>query len=170
MKDLVNKLVKIKIRGYDYFIGILIDFGEEWILLRNISGDYIIDGFRLINKKYILHINLVINEPLNTITNLKHNNFKLDLNYKLNDTINLITDFKKNKTLLFLSLNNDNLAFVGFIDDIYLKSLSLGELNSKGVLTGFKSNYKYDKIRIIEVGTDYLESLKIYLLHTQVLL
>ncbi|TPG37734.1 hypothetical protein [Flavobacterium pectinovorum] len=167
MKDYVDKLVEIKIRGYEYFIGVFINYGKEWVIIRNISGDYIIDGFKIINRKFIVSISLINSEPLKTIVKLKHLNFVYKLDYDLNNTVSLIRDIKKNGDLIFVLLANEDMAFVGFVDEIHQKSLNLRDLTSKGEMSGFVKNYKFDKIRIIETKTDYLDSLEIYLKYTQ---
>lgn len=166
MDDYKDKLVEIKIRGYEYFIGVFISYGKEWVIIRNISGDYIIDGFKMINRKFIVSINLINSEPLKTIIELKHLNFVYDLNYDLNNTVSLISGIKKNADLIFLLLKKEDLAFVGFVEEVYQKSLILRDLTSKGMMSGFVKNYKFDEIRIIEIKTDYLNSLEIYLNYT----
>ena len=105
---------------------------------------------------------MVESEPLKTIIKLKHLDFIDKLDYNLNNTVSLFEDFKKDKTLIFILLNNENMAFVGFVNEIHQKSLVLKDLTSKGELSGLVKNYVFDKIRIIEIKTDYLNSLEIY--------
>ncbi|MCD7972580.1 MAG: hypothetical protein LUG18_07910 [Candidatus Azobacteroides sp.] len=54
-----NEIIKgqfysFKIRGRkEKEKGILIEEGKEWILIKSLFTDYVIDGFKIINKKYV---------------------------------------------------------------------------------------------------------------------
>jgi hypothetical protein len=163
MENYKDRLIELKLRGYEPFIGVFLNFGEEWIIIRNISGDYIIDGFKLINRKYILNIQLVEEEPIRTITDIKHSGFQYKLGLNLDSTTALLQSLLNEKTLLLITLYDENAAYVGLIDTVNQKSLILHDLSSRGEFTNYNVGYKYQSIRVIEIKTDYLNSLDLYI-------
>jgi len=51
-----NSLYSFKIRGFvNKSRGIFLQEGEDWLLIKSLFTDYMLDGYRLLNKKYILH-------------------------------------------------------------------------------------------------------------------
>lgn len=60
MKAYLNKLVTLEFSDIKTsFSGFLLDFNEDWILLRNNPVDYVIDGFVILRNKNlepIIHV------------------------------------------------------------------------------------------------------------------
>ena len=53
-----NNLYSFKIKGFvNKSRGIFLQVGEDWLLIKSLFADYILDGYQLLNKKYILSIN-----------------------------------------------------------------------------------------------------------------
>ena len=163
------KLIKIKIRNFKEIVtGILLDSGAQWSLIRLNVVDYVLDGFQFTNKKYVTYEN-VINEDtmLYRILSIKNGieNIPLLESPKILDDNNLLfTHFKRNEVMLAVCLHREDTFYVGKITDVGPQSFALDsydtELRKSGIM-----NIEYNKIRYIQVHTDYLDSLCLLLEH-----
>ncbi len=51
MKKFVGKLVKMTFRDMEPIVGMVVTYSDDWMLLRNVAGDYLIDGFVIVRNR-----------------------------------------------------------------------------------------------------------------------
>lgn len=141
--------------------GFLLDYSEQWILLQSNPVDFIIDGYILIKNK---NIDDVYQEESDEFTEkvIRLKGFipayidKLPLNntpevFKLiNAKHGIFSFYKKSETTLYPGR-------LIAIDD---ETLTIEWIDTRGKWTEERS-FKANKIRTVEFGNDYLNSLKI---------
>lgn len=52
-KELINNVVSINLKNKKEFEGILVDISDDWCYIKYIPVDYVVDGFVMINQRYI---------------------------------------------------------------------------------------------------------------------
>ena len=97
------------------------------------------------------------------IINIKIKDYKKDFKLNLDNIKNMLSDVEKQKLLIFVSFFNEDEAFVGDLNSINDKTFKLNDLKPSGIFSGLIISYEYNKIRIIELETDYLNSLELYI-------
>ena len=161
------RLIKFKISRFKELItGILLSSGTKWSLIRLNAVDYVLDGFQFTNKKYIVCEDEIkeytMQHKILSIKNGTENIPLLDNTNILDDNNLLFSYFKKENLLVAICLHREDIIYVGKINDVGLKSFSLDsydtELQKSGIL-----NIEYSKIRYIQIHTDYLDSLCLFL-------
>lgn len=160
----MNRFRSIKIRGYKRLeSGIFLEGGRKWVILKENPMDFIIDGYLFIRKKHILRQESSDGyELMDVIMRLKGEYSKapdfFDLN--LNNDELLFKHFSDNKYLIQICLHNQDSTLVGQILLVEKDSFRMKLLSRKGKwLKEF--NFKYDKLRTVSVGSDYLKSLEL---------
>lgn len=159
------KFVNIKIsRRPELISGIQLQEGNDWIVLLENPVDYVLDGYAIINKKFIKSIV----EPFNKdnfkykIFNMKYKNVSNNQYFELDTCKDLISLLEKTDKLIGLELESADYNIVGKISKINDKSFVLRMFGVKGVFLR-EENFKYSSIRQINIDTDYLLSLENYL-------
>ncbi|NDV69683.1 hypothetical protein [Dysgonomonas sp. 25] len=156
-------VIKIIVRDCSYPVyGIIIEEGSDWILLKSLN-DYFVDGFVLINKKYIKKIEhtddeIFIEKVLSANNKL---NFQLRTDIPLNTQDLFSYIFIKNITFQ-ISFKDDSFSYIGNIKSYLEKSFYLRRINSRGIWLDENLRIRIDFIRKIEFDTDYINSLLVY--------
>lgn len=153
--------IKIKKRKEKEY-GVLIQEGKDWLLIKALFSDFILDGYKIINKKYIVSLeqtedDLFVERVLKS--NGKIDNIQLDIPL---ETLSLFQYLAANKYVIQLSLNKENISYIGLVADILPKSIYLNPLGKKGEWLNYDLLFRVDFIRIIEFNTDYINSLVTY--------
>lgn len=165
MKLIENNFYTIYLKGRKTFLqGILISAGTEWILLRYIPVDYVLDGFLLIRTRYIKEIKRGANE----IFNEKVIHLKLVADEKINDqNINLSNSsdvlyyLMQNQITIQFDFHDDSVTYVGSIKNIYTKTIQIQSMNPEGEWEE-KESCLMERIRTIQFDNDYINSLIAY--------
>jgi hypothetical protein len=159
-----NSMYSFKIKGFiNQPRGIFLQEGEDWLLIKSLFTDYMLNGYQLLNKKYIVSIS----QSKDDIFTEK----VLVANRKSNIQV---TDFALSMSALFEYLLKQNIVFsiqtnksdrinIGCIDKLNDKSIFVTPINPEGIWEE-KRYYTFRKefIRIIEFDTDYINSLVNY--------
>lgn len=154
LSRLNNKLTGVK----------LID-NESWIVLNDNPGDYILDGYRFVNKKFIKQEKkLLPNNIKDKILILK---FQYDMVKQLetiptNSYKSLFSYLKEKSVLVEISLDKDECILVGKIVNVFEKSFEIEKISTKATILGIE-NLKFSIVRSVGLKTDYLNSLELYL-------
>ena len=143
--------------------GILIAEGEDWLLTHCLFTDYILDGYMLLNKRYIKSINR--NDENIFIEQVLNANKKLDILQNID--IPLLTDLLlewlyKNQIVFQIDNKRDDVCWIGKICDSTDKSIFLTNLTPKGIWETSYYTFRKNNIRIISFDTDYINSLLNY--------
>ena len=134
---------------------------EDWVLLKALFSDYMMDGVLLINKKYISLTKRESDEEFTEKVILANNRLNTE-NLTILDSADLYETFRKDKVVIQLSHYEDSAANIGRIVKVNDKSLSMLLLNTRGIWDDYYSNIRKDKIRTIKYNTDYIRSLLTY--------
>ena len=101
-----------------------------------------------------------------TILSSKYSNYEKDKSVieslNLDNNTDLFQSLKNKSCLLGVGLNKKDIFFVGRIENIYEKSISLRTIGTFTEDCGMM-NIPFDKIRFVDIDTDYLNSLNLYM-------
>ena len=161
---LTNSLYSFKIKGFKNRLqGIFLQEGNDWVLIKSLVSDYMLDGYQVLNKKYIISIKQTESDIF-TEKVLQANGKILsqNLNIPLSNTL-LFDYFIKEKTVISVQTNKEDRVNIGYIDKLSDKSISLTPITPEGVWEYDKYYpFRKDFIRLIEFDTDYINSLVNY--------
>jgi hypothetical protein len=163
MKQYLNKLVTLEFSDLkNSYSGFLLDFSDEWILLRNNPVDYIIDGFIILRNK---NLESIIydenNEFTEKVIRLKKVKLINDFILPLSNLETILSFLNKKYGIFQLATKRESAVYLGRLIEITESQVFIQFLNTKGIFDG-EIDFKREKIRIIEFNTDYVNSLKAY--------
>ena len=157
------ELVKIKIKRFKELVtGILLGNGTRWSFVRLNVVDYVLDGFQFTNKRYISDTYEIKEDTLQyKILSIK-NKAKEILPRLFSDILdddNQLCSFLKEKNLLIaVCLHREDVLYVGKVKEVNFNFFTLDsydtELRKSGII-----KIEYNKVRYIQMQTDYLDSL-----------
>ncbi len=164
MKSIKNSCIEFKLKKYNSIKrGVLIDYSDEWTLICYNPVDYVLDGRLLIRNDVIKSFRIVDKKALDSKILLKK---FATLNFnKLNikNDLTLLNSLTKNKDFVGFLDNKINSIKIGIIskgssiDNFFLQPLSISARWQK------KTKIDFEKIEMIEMNSDYINSLKLYL-------
>jgi len=163
MKDLKGKFVSFKYRDRKAFIsGYLIDFNNDWTLIKYNPVDYVIDGYLILKTDKILKYKRDDDEKFREKVLKAKNLIPTDKDIfpitDLSETLQLISDrfgaFKIEK-------KDDTVCFIGRLVKITKENLIIQEIDAKAKWVETEK-YKLKSIRTIEFDSDYVNSLILY--------
>ena len=163
------EIIEFRISRYGNtpIFGVCLSEGQNWLVIRENEVDYSLDGIKFINKKFIRHRIIVDNDAMKrTILSSKYSNYEKDKSVieslNLDKNTDLFQSLKNKNCLLGVGLNKKDKFFVGRIENIYEKSISLRTIGTFTEDCGMM-NIPFDRIRFINIDTDYLNSLNLYM-------
>ncbi|MBF4518115.1 hypothetical protein IRZ71_17250 [Flavobacterium sp. ANB] len=162
MEQYLRQLIAIEFSDKkEIFTGFLIDYSDDWILLRNNPVDYILDGFVILKNKNVENVHrdhdLAFTEKVIRLKGLKTNAEDIIPIRDLESIVNFIT----NKYGIFqISKKSAKSAYLGKLLSLNEEELIIDFLDTKGQFGG-ELSFNPEKIRVIEFDTDYINSLKL---------
>ncbi len=159
----LNKLIAIDFNsGKTRMEGILLSRNKDWSLFLDVVGDYVIDGFALVNNKHIRKWQRDEKEIF-TEKVIKAKGYSSVLPFTIEhlDTQQIFEQLQK-ELLVSVDVYRNDVIFVGKIVEIKAKSIVLKQINTKGLWLETES-YTYQSIWIVKIGTDYSNSLTAYM-------
>lgn len=163
MKDLIGKFVSFKYQDRKNIIsGYLIDFNNDWTLIKYNPVDYIIDGYLILKTKKIVKFQREDNEKfvekVLIAKNLKPTERDFFPISNLSETLQLISDrfgaFKIQK-------KDNTVCYIGRFVRMTKKNIIIQEIDPKAKWVE-NGKYKIKSIRTIQFNSDYINSLIIY--------
>jgi len=162
MKGNTGQLITIKFTDKKKTIsGFIIDYSEDWILLRLNSFDYVVDGYVIVKNQNIeKYLRTELEEFTEKIIRLK--NLKLGIENKIPlDSLQTILEYLTTEYGVFqIATKRDSSAYLGKLYSIDEEELAITILNTRGIWEN-EMIFKHKKIRVIEFDTDYINSLKL---------
>ena len=162
MEKYVRQLITIEFDDKkETFSGFLIDWTEDWILLKNNPFDFIIDGYTILKNKNVKSIiQDKDHEFTERVIKLKGLKTSSDEIIPLQDLSSII-HFLANKYEIFqITKKSDKAVYLGKLIELQEKELLIDFLVTEGKFEG-EMSFKLNKIRVIEFDTDYINSLKL---------
>lgn len=162
MEKYVRQLISIEFDDKkEIFSGFLIDWTEDWILLKNNPVDFIIDGYTILKNK---NVKAIIQDKDHEFTErvikLKGLKTSAEEIIPLRDLFSII-HFLANKYEIFqIATKSDKAVYLGKLIELDEEELVIDFLGTEGQFEG-EMSFKPNKIRVIEFDTDYINSLKL---------
>lgn len=162
MDKYLRQLISIEFEDKkDIFTGFLIDWTEDWILLKNNPVDFIIDGFTILKNK---NVKAIIQDKDHEFTEkvIKLKGLKTSAEEIIPLTnLEAIITFLAHKYGIFqVAKKSDKAVYLGKLMEYSDQVLVMDFLNPEGEFEGIMT-FKNSKVRVIEFDTDYINSLKL---------
>lgn len=144
----------------DLITGQFLEENNDWILLREIPVDYVIDGFRLLNKEWIVEIfSGKEEERIRKVIDLKKTN-PCEFNLKNSSKEEILRDLIKKEGLIQLEFDEEDVVYVGKV---------LSFIGNKIVFQMIEVDAQFAEIEYIELAqvssiqfeNDYVISLEL---------
>ena len=162
MEKYIRQLITIEFEDKkEIFSGFLIDWTEDWILLKNNPVDFIIDGYTILKNKTVKAIiQDKDHEFTERVIKLKGLKTSAEEIIPLQDLSSII-NFLANKYEIFqIATKSDKAVYLGKLIELNEEELVIDFLGTEGQFEG-EMSFKPNKIRVIEFDTDYINSLKL---------
>lgn len=162
MEKYLRQLISIEFEDKkEIFKGFLIDWTEDWILLKNNPFDFIIDGYTILKNKNIKSIiQDKDHEFTEKVIKLKGLKTSAEEIIPLKDVSSIIHFLADKYEIFQIAKKSDKAVYLGKLLEINPKELLIDFLGTEGKFEG-EMNFKLSKIRAIEFDTDYINSLKL---------
>ncbi|MGA9639737.1 hypothetical protein [Flavobacterium sp.] len=162
MEKYLRQLISIEFEDKkDIFTGFLIDWTEEWILLKNNPVDFIIDGFTILKNK---NVKAIIQDKDHEFTEkvikLKGLKTSAEEIIPLTDLASIISFLSRKYEIFQIAKKSDKAVYLGKLIELNEDELIMDFLGPEGDFEG-EMGFKHNKIRVIEFDTDYINSLKL---------
>ena len=158
------KVEKFKIKGWKKKeTGIVISENEDWILVKHIPNDYVVDGYKIYNKTFIKRRKPISEEDnLTIVLKLKNVNLNIPDNFKFSSTLDLLKWSEKKYGLFEFQDDSETELFYGKLNKILGNEFVIDMILSDGTFENkYEFNFLIDKIRVITFETDYFESIRL---------
>lgn len=168
MEQYLRQLVEIEFQDKkQIFTGFLIDYSDDWILLRNNPVDYILDGFVILRNKNIEAVNrdheLAFTEKVIRLKGLKINSEDI---IPIKDLASIINYVSQKYEIFQIAKKSVKSAYLGKLLSLTDEELMIDFLDTRGEFGG-ELAFNPEKIRVIEFDTDYINSLKLVVSENQ---
>jgi hypothetical protein len=136
MKKYIGKFVRIKFKDMDSIPGVILDFNDEWILMRNIPVDYVIDGYFVIRNKHIKSVQRGNDEKWSEkIINLKTKKLK-SLKIPITSLETILETLTKKYSIFTLYTKERSVCWLGKLIKTENKKVTIADLTPKAVWDG----------------------------------
>ena len=160
------ELIEFNIRRYgsDPIMGVLLGEGVQWVVTKDNTVDYVLDGIRFSNKKYIINQHVIHNEIKSAIFPLKYTEWEKDMDTVSHLNLDDMQSFflgLQHRTLIEVGLHDNSIIYVGNVSNVLKKSFILSTIDVNANDSG-PMLVNYDKVRYIKIDSDYLNALALY--------
>ena len=162
MEQYLRQLISIEFQDKkEVYNGFLIDYSDDWILLRNNPVDFILDGFVILRNRNIANIHrdeqLEFTEKVIRLKGVKTNAEDI---IPIRDLETIIRYLDKKYGVFQIAKKSAKSAYLGKLIELNNEELTIDFLDIRGEFGG-ELSFNPDKIRVIEFDTDYINSLKL---------
>jgi hypothetical protein len=148
--------------GTVIYTGYVIDYSEDWTLLKHCLFDYLVDGYILLNNKYITEFKRGNEERFKEkVLDLKGQRPKPKERIDLQDTGTILKYLSDKYGIFQFNQRTNETCWLGKVKKIKGTELKIDYLNPKGIWSSSMPTYRLGNIRTIEFDTDYINSLKL---------
>ena len=162
MEKYLRQLISIEFDDKkEIFSGFLIDWTEDWILLKNNPVDFIIDGYTILKNKNVKSIiQDKDHEFTERVIKLKGLKTSAEEIIPLKDLSSIINFLADKYEIFQIATKSDKAVYLGKLIELNEDELVIDFLGPEGEFEG-EMIFKQNKIRVIEFDTDYINSLKL---------
>ncbi|MFT5647999.1 MAG: hypothetical protein ACI976_002695 [Aureispira sp.] len=162
MEKYLRQLISIVFEDKkEIFTGFLIDWTEDWILLKNNPYDFIIDGYSILKntnvKSIIQDEDYEFTERIIKLKGLKTSSEEI---IPLKDLPSIINFLAIKHEIFQIAKKSDKAVYLGKLIEVNEEELTIDFLGTEGRFDG-EMSFNLNKIRVIEFDTDYINSLKL---------
>jgi len=158
------KVESYKIKGWKKReIGLLISENDNWILVKHIPVDYVIDGYKLYQKKHIKKRTTETQEKkIERVLKLKKENLSKPENFEFRNALEMLVWSEKSYGLFEFQDKKETELFYGKINSTKKDTLIIDMIKSNGKIEyNYDFNFSLDKIRSITFESDYFKSIQL---------
>lgn len=158
----IGKLISIRYNDRPTPIfGFVIDYNEEWTLLRYNPFDYVIDGYIILRHKNVKGFQRGTEEKFREKVIMLKKKHLLDISdIPISDIETILTFLTKRYGVFQFDLKTEKVCYLGKLKTFTKGKLTIDYLNPKGVWTK-QMQFRPNDIRTIEFDTDYVNSLRL---------
>lgn len=162
MKKYVGKLISLKFEDRkDAVYGFVIDYNEQWTLMRHNVVDYVLDGYIILAHKKVKGWRRSEEEKFREkVIKLKGYGTEMERGVPLTSLESILGTLSKRYGVFQFTTKDESVCYLGRLISVDEKKLTINFLDSKARWTG-KRTFKVKDIRSIEFDTDYINSLKL---------
>jgi hypothetical protein len=163
-KKYIKQLISIKFTDRENAIdGYVVDYNEDWILMKNNPVDYLIDGYIVVRNTNIESFNRDTDEKWKEkVIKLKGLEPTENDIIPISDLETILKYLTENFGIFQIQTKSESECFLGRLKSIDSKKVIIDDLNTKGNWDG-EMTFVTSEIRTIEFDTDYVNSLKLVL-------
>ena len=141
--------------------GLVIDYNEDWTLMKYNPVDYVVDGYIIFRNKNIEGFRKSDQEKfIERIIKLKGISVTAKDIVPLTDLLTILGYLTEKYGLFQLFTKSETACYLGRLKKSDAKQLIIDNLTTKGKWSG-QMKFRPGDIRIIEFDTDYIKSLKL---------
>ena len=161
-KKHIGQLVSIKYTDRpNPFFGIVVDYTDDWTLMKLNSCDYCIDGYVILKHKNIEGFKRDQNVRFKEkVIKLKGQDLPVVKNFPLTDLETILSYITKKYGVFAFYLKSEKACYLGKLKSCTKNKLTIDYLNPKGLWTK-QMHFRPGDIRTIEFDTDYINSLEL---------
>lgn len=155
-----------KIKGWkNQPCGLFVDENEDWILIRNIEVDYMLDGYLLINKNHLEKRTTKGEEKrIKKVLKLKNEKAVAPSGFKFKSALGMMLWSEKVNGLIEFNDKEEGQTFYSYLNRYSKKSFIIDLVDVDGNLDeDFPYEFQFKKIRTIGFGSDYYNSIVLLL-------
>lgn len=146
-----------KLRGYKPIVGVVLRQGAARVLVQSIPTDYALDGYRLLLDNRVTASSSEWERQLALVLNLKGTLPLVVPPYPVDSDYELFSMLRATQELVAIYLREDS-CLVGRVHQVNGASFQLHLLSTKGQWLDVHP-FRFERIKLLETGTDYLQSL-----------
>jgi hypothetical protein len=159
MKKFLGRLIKIKFKDMGPLVGHVLDYSDDWMLLRNCPVDFVVDGYFIVRNKNIKEVVRGEDEKWREkVIGLKK--VKAAPKIPLTDLTSILKTLTKKYRVFSVHTKEDDVCWLGRLNRIEDKLVIIDDLTPKAKWDG-QFKFKEGEIRVVEFDSDYVNSLKL---------
>lgn len=144
----------------DIYTGYVIDFSDNWLLMKLITSDYVVDGYIILNRKYIKEYKREERQKFTQkIIDLKGEKPTSKDIIPLTDLKTIVTFLSDKYGLFQFDMRTHKTCWLGKVKKITGNDMKIDYLNPRAIWSTTMPTYKLGNIRTIQFDTDYINSL-----------
>lgn len=142
--------------------GFVIEENQDWVLVRHIPVDYMVDGYRLYNKEFIVKRERKSNEKqIEKVLTLKQITKKKPEGFSFGTTEETLRWSEKKYGLFEFQEEEEGELFYGKISEIENDFFLMQMIMDDGTVEKDDQEYRLSEIRTISFETDYFKSIRL---------